>query len=523
MPAHHWVRKFEITQNDIEYLTGLLLEQEQPMTTEALAQILIENRLRQEVADLKERFKDARFYNPADSYDIGQRIIFPLFDNASARVIEARAGINPEYESFVVIKVEFESENGGGSRVREFASGLAAPHSLSRSPESDIESEFFASELTAEDILDEAGEAIIRRLEASLREAGTLVYMAGLWFPEELLLEVNVGHINLAEAILDINGGGPLPTETILQEIGGLGQSTPELQAFSLNYVLKDDDRFDEVGPKGSILWYLRRLEPPEVQRVPAMLQYKPVDYDRSLLSPEMLEMEQEIDDELSDLAKPGREGTVILIYPHRRMGTLPLNAAMRRIFPMGQKTERVYITLVDGQDGEEYPGWVLNRAGYVYDLNPFYRKHQLPIGASLTAMQTESPGRFVVNFDAYRPRSEWVRIVIPRNNQIGFEDGKRAIGAAYDDLMILGVDELEQVDSLFETTQRQGKTLASVITNVLSALAPLSPQRTVHAKTIYSAVNVVRRCPPGLVFATLVANVDFQNVGGHYWKLSSQ
>jgi hypothetical protein len=236
-----------------------------------------------------------------------------------------------------------------------------------------------------------------------------------------------------------------------------------------------------------------------------------------------MLALEQEIDDELSNLETPGREGTVTLIYPHRRMGTLPLNAAMRAVFPTDQKTQRVYVTLIDGQDGEEFPGWVLNRAGYVYDLNPFYRKHQLPIGSYITAAQTDSPGRFIINFHAYRPRSEWVRIVTTKNNQIAFEDGKRAIGAEYDDQIILGVDDLEQVDALFETTQRQGKNLAAIISNVLSALGPLSPQRTVHAKTIYSAVNVVRRCPPGLVFAMLVANLDFEDVGGHYWTLSSQ
>jgi hypothetical protein len=48
-----------------------------------------------------------------------------------------------------------------------------------------------------------------------------------------------------------------------------------------------------------------------------------------------------------------------------------------------------------------------------------------------------------------------------------------------------------------------------------------MTPQRTVHAKTIYSAVNVLRRCPPGPIFATLVARPEFEHVGGPYWRLT--
>ena len=84
---------------------------------------------------------------------------------------------------------------------------------------------------------------------------------------------------------------------------------------------------------------------------------------------------------------------------------------------------------------------------------------------------------------------------------------------------MLLGADD-EAVDSMFESAQQQRKPLIAIIQNVVTALAQTNPQGTVHAKTIYSAVNMVRRCPPEPIFATLVANLDFQNVGGHYWKM---
>lgn len=522
VPAHHWVRDFQISDEDIETISNLLLENEQPLDTESLARILIEERLAQEVTALQNRFKDARFYNPAERYKIGQHLIFPALEFASGVVIEEREGINPDYEPFTVIQVEFEETNGSTAKqTREFASGLSTPHPLSRTEENDYADILYANTPTVDEILQAAGDDIIYTLENKLSESESLVQVTGKWFPKDLLVEVNVGHLHLAEAILDINGGGPLATSVILEEIGGLGSGSPALQEFSLNYVLKDDSRFDEVGPKGSVLWYLYRLEPVEVQQVPKILQYTPINYDRSLLTPDLLELERELDDELSPpegQQNSVRKPMVILNYPHRRAGTLPLNAAMRQVFPTTQRTLRTYVTLVDGQDGEEYPGWIVRKERYVYGLNKFYRKHKLPVGCFITARQGDKAGQIVVDFNAYRPRTEWIRLIVPKNNQIAFEEARRSIGADYDDLMLLGADDLEAVDALANSQQR--KPLSAIIQNVIAALAPMTPQRTVHAKTIYSALNVVKRCPPGPIFATLVAEPDFQNVGGHYWKL---
>jgi len=523
MPAQQWARNFKIDQEDIDFLTGILLEKEQPLTTEALARLLIEERLEREAAALQERFKDARFYNPAESYEIGQRVIFPTFDYASALVTDERDGFNPSHEAFKVIEVEFEEE-AIKPAVREFATTLSEPHTLSRPPGDEVDNQFLMSNLSADEILAEAGDDILYTLETGLLDQGSLIQVARLWFPEALLVEVNVGHTHLAEAILDMHNGGPLTTSTILENIGGLESGSPALQEFSLNNTLKDDNRFDEVGPKGQVLWYLNRLEPAEVQQIPALLEYQPIDYDQILLDEELLALEREINDELSDIPNittTDTQAKATIIYPHRRVGTLPLNASLQQIFPTDHQTERVFVTLIDGQDGEAYPGWVVRKGLYIFGLNKFYRKHQLPIGVHLTINPGDHPSKFIVDFSAYRPRTEWVRIVVPKNNQITFEDAKRSIGADYDDLMILGADDLDALDALFENVQKQRKPLAAILNNILTALGPLTPQGTVHAKTIYSAVNLVRRCPPGPILATLVANLDFQNVGGHYWKLS--
>jgi len=526
MPSHHWARNFVIEPHDIEHLTGLLLEKETPLDSEELARALIEERLNQEAATLRERYKDARFYNPSQSYLPGQKIIFPEFDYETAVVKAIRAGNNPDYGAFNVIAVKFDDDDlNTPGKYREFAADLTTPHELSENG-GDGETMSGVGELTVDDILAVAHDEIIHKLEENLRASDELIYMAKKWFPRDLLLEINVGHLNLAEAVLDIAGGGPLTTNDILEQIGGLGKAPMALQEFSMNYALNQDSRFDEVGPTGEVLWYLARLEPQEVQSTPTMLRYSAIDYDDGLLAPEMRSLEAEIGDELSPpnpSLPPKDEVTISIIYPHRRLGTLPLSQKAVIIFPTARQTPRVYCTLVDGQDGEEYPAWVVRKERYVFGLAKFYRKHKLPIGAYVTVRKSDEPGKVVVAFGAYKARTEWIRLIVPKNDQITFENQKRAIGAEYDELMILGADDLAGVEALFQQTQQQKKSLASILKMLIPPLGALTPQGTVHAKTLYSAVNVLRRCPPGPIFAILVANPDFQNVGGHYWKLSGE
>ncbi|MBZ0291988.1 MAG: hypothetical protein K8L99_05400 [Anaerolineae bacterium] len=519
MQSQHWMRNFKVDQEDIEFITGKLLEGEKPLDTAALAQILIEENLRKDADQLREKYKDASLYNPSSTYEIGQRLIFPAMEFSTGNVVAVRPGNNPAYEHFSVVTVEMEDDE----KKREFATELTAPHQLSQQVE-DEDSNYGVVVFTPEEILASNGDDILYVLETALSENDSLVQLAGKWFPRELILEVNEGHLNLAEAVLDINEGGPLATAAVLQEIGGLGSGSSELQIFSMNYAMREDSRFDEVGPTGEVLWYLQRLEPAEVRETPEMLKYPPIEYDNALLSNDLTQLEREIGDEFSDIQLPNndrQEATVTLIYPHRRLGTLPLNAAMRQVFPTSRQTPRIAVTLIDGQDGEAYPAWVVRKDRYIYGLDMFYRKHRLPIGAYVTVRRTDEQGKVVVDFQAYRARTEWIRLIVPKNNQLTFENHKRAIGAEYDDLMILGADDIEGVDRLFEITQQQKRTLFSILRVVVPGLGRLTPQGTAHAKTIYSAVNAVKRCPPGPIFATLVASPEFENVGGHYWKLS--
>lgn len=97
-----------------------------------------------------------------------------------------------------------------------------------------------------------------------------------------------------------------------------------------------EDPRFDEVAPKDEVAWFLRRLEPDEVQKTPERLLYQPIPHDRALLSPQLLLLERELDDEWSDLAEPPSPQPVVftLMFPHRHAGVIPLSARIRPLFP---------------------------------------------------------------------------------------------------------------------------------------------------------------------------------------------
>lgn len=523
MPSHDWARSFTVSEDDIDYLMGLLLEQETPLKIDELARELVERRLQAESAALQDKFKDVQVYNPGNSFQVGQVIMFPKLDYALGAVNSIRPGNNSEYGEFNVIEVEFDGDSQ--SLIREFAADYPA-HVLNQQGDEDNRQLPGATNLTADEILKADRGIIIPTVEEALRSNDEVVSIAGYWFPRSLILDVNEGHLFLAEAVLDINNQSPMLTEQILDEIGGLGDAPRQLQILSLNNALNEDDRFDEVGPVDTVLWYLKRQELPEVLNTPIFLRYTPIEYDRNLLTPEMLALEAEIDDEWSDIedsAETATQVTITLNYPHRRAGTLPLNAKMRQIFPTARRTPRIWVTLIDAQDGQEYPGWVVRQDRYVFGLAPLYSKHKLPVGALIHVRHSDEPGKIIVDFAAHRPRTEYVRLIVPKNNQITFEYDKRAIGAEYDDLMILGADDLSAVDGLLQSTQQSRKNLGSVLHNLLIELSRFSPQATVHAKTIYSAVNVIKRSPPGPIFAALITNPDFEQVGNNYWKMSAE
>ncbi len=515
LSSEQWARDFTVSDDDIDFISGILLERETPLSTAEITRAIIERQLELERDNLREQYKNVTIYSTARSYDSGQKVLFPALDGAIGNVTTIRAGNNPLYGDYQVISVAFEDEE------REFAAELTADHVLNSAVDEDALPGM--NSLTTDDILNGQRDNIEQTVHDALASTPDLTSVTGKWYSRGLLLDVNEGHLHLAEAILDMMSGGPLSAHDILDQIGGLGSESLELQAFCLNYALNQDGRFDEVGPLDNVLWFLKRLEPAEVQSAPPMLRYQALQYDASLLTTEQRALEIEIADEWSEIdVPPTTRVQIALTYPHRRAGTLPLNAPMRHIFPTARKSPRIAVTLVDGQTGAEYAGWVVRGDRYVYGLSEMFTEHKLPIGTYLYIERQPDTDKIIVNFDAHRARTEWVPLITVKNGQMVFESQRRPIGAEFDPLLLLGSDDIAALDALFEQTQKQRKSLSAMLKPLVAELSRSSMQGNVHVKTLYSALNVVRRVPPAPICATLNDDPDFEYVGSHYWKLSS-
>jgi hypothetical protein len=505
---------FELTDDDREFIYNHLLEIETPLTSPELLSALVNDRIRQEKLALeKQRTSGGDIYIPAHIFNSNQDLVFPAFGWQHARVIDIRPGQNPDLGDFQVIQVKFDN-----NETKEFASNIP-DHFLNQPQEISIEE----SSLDADVVLANYGEKLLDVINSDLTKNPEFVRIAGKWFPRALLVDINVGHLNLVEAILDMAGGGPSPTQPLLEQVGLASNTNSKLVEFSLDHALQEDPRFDEVGPSGEVLWFLHRLEPESVLQIPAYLRYQPLDYEPSLLSGEMLELERKLDDELTPISGkyPGvNEVQLTLTFPHWRAGTLPLTARINHLFPTAYEAPRIRFLLVDGETGQKFPGWVVRSNRYVYGLQDWYKSHGLMPGSLIRVKRGKNPGEVIVQCDSRRGSREWVRtVLVGSDGGIVFAMLKQIITAAYDERMAITIPDPEGLDTAWKQIQKERIPFERIVVNTVRDLVKLNPQSHVHASELYAAVNIIRRCPPGPILALLASRPWFIHVGDLHYR----
>ncbi len=504
---------FNLQEEDVEFLYNCLLEKEIPLTSRELTEALVKERIQREMQALeRQRSSKGELYLPKEHYRTEQHLIFPAFGWKQGQVMSVRPGRNPDLGEFDVIQVMLED-----GEQKELASGIEN-HALNTPPDM---TQVDAS-LDTHQVLKIYEDDLIMNLEAELEKNPDFVRIAGRWFPRTLLVDINAGHLNLAEAVLDMIGGGPLPTSALIEQIGLSTVVNPKLVEFSLDLALQEDARFDEVGPAGEVLWFLQRLEPAEVNQPPIHLRYSEIDYDRSLLSPAMLELEKELDDELSPLGGKSNQDEVEirLIYPHWRAGTLPLSARMRHLFPTAYETPHIRFMLVDGASGNKFPGWVVRPKRYVIGLKEWYQEQGVMPGSLVWVRRGQHSGEVVVRCEARRSSRDWIRtLLVGSDGGIVFAMLKQAVSVAYDERMGIAVRDPDAVDQVWQQMQKERTPFERVVVNTVRELAKLNPQSHVHASELYAAVNVLRRCPPGPILALLASRSWFVHVGDLHYR----
>lgn len=519
--ATFWRDQFDVTNDDIEFLYNLLQDTQGPLTLIQLATALIEEYLRQEETKIRSELSKGAVYMPKETFTVGQKVVFPALDFTVGEVTNVRDGQNPEFGDFKVIKVQFEDSQ------REFAASLARHRLNQGNGNNALDQDALLSAVEIYSLYqEEINDSLLYALEEGDRHQD-FVEVDGAWLLADMLAEIHVGYLNIAEAMIEVQAK-PMKTSQLLTEVDLESMSNPVMRTISLDHALSNDARFDRVTSNGESLWFLRRLEPQPVLNIPPLLRYTPIPYNRALLSVELLQIEWELDDEwgesglTSEIPRIVPTITITLTYPHWRYGTLPLNGRTVNFFPGAQKGKSV-ITLVDGRWGTRYTGWVVHEDRYVYGLAKWFEDHALPVGAYITLERTNNANEVIVDYRTRRAKREWARVATAdlEHKALRFEMNKIQVACEYDEYLIVAEQEREPIDQLRTLLQNDDISFNSIVEEIVLELIKLNPQGTVHAKSIYSAVNMIRRCSPGPIFYALISNRKFRDVGNGFFAMA--
>ncbi len=506
-----------IDENDLDLIYNCLLEKETPMTPVQLADTVIENRISEyKKSEGGEKEPDNDYYRPMKSYATGDEITFPLLEGKKGTVVSVRPGNNPQIGDFSVISVIFED-----GTQKEFAASLSS-HKLN-----DFDYDNPDPRMTdPKYVTKKFGRSIGKKIAAILAENEDLVRIGNFWFPQALLTDVNPGYLNLAEAVLEMEEGRPLHTEEILEQLEYPMDSNPELTVFSFNYAMQNDPRFGEVGPANVVLWTLKDLQPEDVRKVPMTLKFNE---DLLALSDDSFDDEISfagIQDELEEdqLAEPQEAADsfrVCVSYPHWKAGTLPLVGPLQSIFPTANETDSVVFTFRDKKCGETFIGWVILSKNYVCGLKPWYRANGIIPGSIFSINRTEDPG--VIELELLPPRSskDWIlSFNLDAKNHFSFVTNQHKVTTEFDERMAIYVENSPQLDTFWESNNRKEANITRQIELVFRELARDNPQGIIHFNAVYSAMNMLRRIPPKLLYSILLQEESIRRIDQMYFKL---
>ncbi len=514
--AEYWQKQFQVTSQDIEAIYQQIIEQNQAVKLEDIAVALVQRHCDAEELASRSELQEGKLYEPKGSFAVDETLIFPALEYAVGKVTASRPGRHPDFGSFNVITVDF-----GSGDNREFAANFTHDHPLNAGSQILASVEGLKS---PEELYSAYREVISKKIKSSLSRNDDLVEFHDTYFLRAGLNEFHEGLFNIADAAIDINQG-PLAIDDLIEQMGMFSNADEitDVARFTVNYHLANDERFIDVGPSGQVAWYLERIEPPEVTHPPRRLQVSQNDYDPAAFDEDLYTLLPEIDDEATrpEDAAPAdptaKKTTLVLNYPHWRVGTLPITPKTRSFFPTSNYNP-VLFEFIDGRTGDTFPGWTVSEHNYVFGLEEWYQKNKLPVGAYIILKRTNSPMQIVVDFEATRTQRDWVRMAKVVNHKLTFQMNPSPIGCKYDDLMIIGDATPEDTDKLWVTAEERHRSLFQLLCDIFPELSKLNPQSTVHAKTLYSAVNVVKRVSPGVIFQELASHRCFIPMNHGYW-----
>ena len=519
----YW-KAFTLTDEELKHLYGLILKDGMPQTTNYLVYEVVERRCQAEAEATQEECARQRVvpYDPRETFREGQRLLFTKF--GIARVTATWPQYDPYFGENLGMRVREEATG----KMRVFKAGIKrgfeyfVPAEVEEPEDWDLGKP--TPYVTPGEVVEQFGSYVQRELLGRLSQDERFINFGQEWFLVDLLERVSPQE--LAQAAERIRQAGEPLSLKGLADVPDKPQTQADfVQRFRWNYALARDNRFDNVGTSDAPLWFLAELEPPEVVTKPKALTIPAVPYSREYIyvHRELKELDRRIAEEEEGshpLGEPESAERVefVLNFAHRQAGAIPLNKNTRRVFPRTDRP-RTRITFINGRSGERMPGWVMWEENYAWGLREWYEENLIWPGAYIRLERTEHPLELIVDYIPLpEPKTENVRVPRIVDGKLTFEWQERTIPYKYDPDMLIAETRFEDMEALGLEARYVGMPIFEVMCEIFPGLAQLHPQGHVHARTLFSAVNLVRRCAPGTVFCELSQRVCFDPVGGGYW-----
>jgi hypothetical protein len=151
--------------------------------------------------------------------------------------------------------------------------------------------------------------------------------------------------------------------------------------------------------------------------------------------------------------------------------------------------------------------------------LRDWYKANELMPGSVVRIRRGQNPGEVVIEAKTYRATKDWVRtVIVGTDGGMVFAMLKQNISAEFNDRMAFAIPSWDAVDQLW--LQGKNQPFEKLVGDMIREMSKLTPQGHVHAQELYSAVNIVRRIPPGPLFALLSSKPEFVHVGDLHFRL---
>ena len=139
--------------------------------------------------------------------------------------------------------------------------------------------------------------------------------------------------------------------------------------------------------------------------------------------------------------------------------------------------------------------------------------------GSLVRIRRSETLGEVIIEAKSYRAK-DWVRtVIVGTDGGMVFAMLKQSISAEFNDRMSFAIPSYDTLDQLWKQDKKQP--FEKLVADMIREMSKLTPQGHVHAQELYSAVNIVRRVPPGPLFALLSSRPEFSHVGDLHFRLS--